>query len=208
MTRQRIVILSIAVYGTLGGAGLAWSAWAERPWVLRHPAPWLALEEPWALAVSLGAGAMVAAATVAGTRLLVRRASWARDLHVGFRELLGELDTRSVAVLALASGLGEEVLFRGALQPSLGLALTSLLFGVLHLGPDRRFLVWTGWAVAMGFVFGVIHEATGSLAGCVLAHVVINYENLQFIVTHDPRERVPTGASEAGTRLVGRAERR
>ena len=36
-------------------------------------------------------------------------------------------------VLALASGIGEELLFRGAIQPIFGLPVTSILFAVVHI---------------------------------------------------------------------------
>jgi uncharacterized protein len=36
-------------------------------------------------------------------------------------------------ILALASGIGEEMLFRGALQPVFGLPITSLLFAIVHI---------------------------------------------------------------------------
>jgi membrane protease YdiL (CAAX protease family) len=34
--------------------------------------------------------------------------------------------------IGLSAGIGEEILFRGAAQPRLGLVFTSLLFGVMH----------------------------------------------------------------------------
>lgn len=206
MTRRRILTLTLSVYGTLAALGLAWAVFRDRPWLFAHPEPWLALSPAWAAGASLAAGLAVAALTLFATRVVVRRARWGRELHVAFREVLGPLDTASIAVLALASGVGEEVFFRGALQPSIGLVATSLIFGLVHVGPDRRFLAWTAWAVLMGFVLGAIHEATGSLWGSVLAHVAINYENLQFIVSYDPGGPV-RDASEP-PRLVGRPERR
>jgi len=36
-------------------------------------------------------------------------------------------------LLGLSAGIGEEITLRGALQPKLGLALTSLLFAALHV---------------------------------------------------------------------------
>lgn len=111
------------------------------------------------------------------------------------------MDAVSAGALAFFSGVGEEVFFRGALQPSFGLVPTSLLFGLLHIGPDRRFFAWTPWALAMGFLLGGIYEATGSLGGCIVAHVAINYANLRFIATHDPACR--TG----GRRVSPREER-
>ena len=72
------------------------------------------------------------------------------------------------------SGVGEEAFFRGALQPVLGLVLTSLLFGALHVGPDRRYLVWTFFSVGAGFLFGSLYEWTGGLLAPMVAHVLHN----------------------------------
>jgi membrane protease YdiL (CAAX protease family) len=48
--------------------------------------------------------------------------------------LLGDIDTIwEWLILALATGIGEELLFRGALQPVLGLKFTGLLFAVAHV---------------------------------------------------------------------------
>lgn len=49
-------------------------------------------------------------------------------------ELLGEIDTFAEwLILAAATGFGEELLFRGALQPILGLGFTSFLFALAHV---------------------------------------------------------------------------
>jgi membrane protease YdiL (CAAX protease family) len=198
--------LTSAVYGVLTALGLGWCALRGRPWPFAHESPWIALPRAWSIGASLLAGLALAVLTIVSTRVLVRRVRFVRELHVAFRELLGPLDALSVGVLALTSGIGEEVFFRGAMQPALGLALTARIFGAVHVGPDRRFLVWTAWAALMGFALGAIHAATGSLFGCILAHVAINYENLTFIVTHDPRE--PAQGELGGPRLVARGERR
>lgn len=48
--------------------------------------------------------------------------------------LLGEIDTVwEWLVLALTTGIGEELLFRGALQPILGLPFTAALFAIAHI---------------------------------------------------------------------------
>lgn len=206
MHRRRILVLTSGVYGALTALGVAWCVWRARPWPFRHPSPWLVLPRPWSIGASLALGLAVAVITVVATRVLVRRVRFVRELHVAFREMLGPLDTVAVLVLALTSGVGEEVFFRAAMQPSVGLVITALVFGAVHVGPDRRFLIWTVWAALMGFVFGAIYEATGSLAGCILAHAAINYENLSFIIAHDPRE--PSSGELGGPRLVSRGERR
>jgi membrane protease YdiL (CAAX protease family) len=81
-------------------------------------------------------------------------------------------------VVSVMSGVGEEALFRGALQPVLGMWVTSLLFGVLHVGPDRRYLVWTAWAVGAGFLFGALYEWTGGILAPMTAHVLHNAATL------------------------------
>src|SRR5690606_22951868 len=69
------------------------------------------------------------------SRLAVRRFPWARSLHNDFRDLLGPLSQREILVLALASAAGEELLFRGALQPIVGIWPQALIFALLHIGP-------------------------------------------------------------------------
>ncbi|MGE0787502.1 MAG: lysostaphin resistance A-like protein [Sandaracinaceae bacterium] len=197
--------ISLAVYLPLGALGVAASiGLREDPGLFRPARAWLELSGWTAHGVSLCLGLTLALVTIASTRALTRTTSWARRLHLSFREVLGELSGPSILALALASGLGEEAFFRGGLQPSLGFVLTSLLFGLVHVGPRRQFLAWTAWAVVMGFAFGAIFEATGSIVGPVVAHVGINYANLRFIVDHDLRDR----AEPTAPRLVAKRERR
>ena len=51
-------------------------------------------------------------AVVGLTRLATRHLAWARALHTSFRDLLGPLTGREIVILALASSIGEELLFR------------------------------------------------------------------------------------------------
>lgn len=201
--------LAVVAYVGLALAAVGWGVLAGRPDLYHHPGPWLELSFPRATLLSAGLGLAVGAAVVAGTRALVRRAGWAQRLHREFRELLGPLGGGAIALLALSSGVAEELFFRGAMQPSIGLVASSLVFGAVHVGPGRRFVPWTLWAALMGFVFGAMHALTGELIGPVLAHVVINYENLHFIDSYDPspppggsgRRKHPTDPSLVSSRL-------
>ena len=65
-------------------------------------------------------------------------------------------DSRDLVLVSIFSGVGEEAFFRGAVLQEFGLVISSLLFGLAHIGPDRRYLVWTVWAVLAGFVFGAL----------------------------------------------------
>ena len=94
------------------------------------------------------------------------------------REIAEELAPRLVdgasygglALVATFSGVGEEAFFRGVIQQEFGLVIASLVFGLVHVGPDRRYLVWTVWAVLAGFLFGALYEVTGGLLAPILAH--------------------------------------
>lgn len=148
----------------------------------------------WWHAASLLSGLALGLAVVIGTRLVVARTAWAQTMHREFRSMLGDLDAREILVLAAASAIGEELLFRGALQPWVGLVPQAVLFAALHVGPRRRHLVWTAWALAMGLALGAMTAAVGDLGGAVLAHFVINFVNLHFIVRADVPVIAPRGA--------------
>lgn len=134
----------------------------------------------------LGAGPLigfaVGLAVVGLTRVATHRFQWARELHTSFRDLLGPLAAKEIVILALASAIGEELLFRGALLPWLGVWIQGAVFAVLHIGPGRRFLPWTLSALVLGVAFGLIAQWTGNLGGPIAAHFTINYLNLKFIV--------------------------
>jgi membrane protease YdiL (CAAX protease family) len=138
----------------------------------------------------LGAGPLIGAALGLGvvwlTRLATRHFQWARDLHGSFHDLLGPLTGREIFILALASSVGEELLFRGALMPWLGVWLQAGVFALLHIGPGKRFLPWTVSALVLGLAFGWLAQVTGNLGGPIAAHFVINYLNLRFIVGVSP----------------------
>jgi len=166
-------------YALLAGAGLLWIRLRTGDWL---PAS-VGGGDGWA---SLGAGAALAAATVAVSGPLLRAAGWMRWLAGEMRELLGPIGGRGAAHLAIVSGVGEELFFRGAMQPAVGFVTTSLVFGLIHTGPDRRYLAWTAFAVVLGFALGGILEWTGSLAGPMVAHVAVNYVNLRRIGRMEP----------------------
>src|SRR5206468_739957 len=119
---------------------------------------WAGHSAPWKLAISPIVGVGVGFAIVFLTRLAVHRFDWARQLHRDFRGLLGALSARDIMVLAVASSVGEELLFRGALQPWIGLVPSALVFALLHIGPGSRFLPWTASALVIGLLFGGLFQ--------------------------------------------------
>ncbi len=170
--------LVIALYGALALAGLLISAGRGDADIYRSDED----RAMWWHAVSPALGLAFGLAMVIVSRIVVARFAWGRTLHRDFRAMLGDASAREIAILAIASALGEELLFRGALQPWLGLLPQAVLFGLLHVGPHKRHLVWTAWALAMGLALGALVELTGDLGGAIVAHFAINFLNLHFIV--------------------------
>lgn len=139
-------------------------------------------------------GVAVGGGIVLLSRLGSRFAVSVRRLEDGFRSILGPMTRGQVAIAALASSVGEEILFRGAMQPLLGLWPTALIFGVLHRGPTRLFSVWPLLAFGAGVLLGGLREWSGSVWPGVVAHVLINALNLDYLVGEKATEALPGGA--------------
>ena len=159
---------------------------------IRTPS-WVGLEGDASILWSLVLGALLAGATVLSSRVLARHTEWTRELHEALRPAVRDVDGATIAWMAISSGVGEELLFRGLLVPLVGVVASSIGFGLLHQvrGPARW--VWAAWAGGMGVLFALVFTVTGSLAGAVLAHVAINGANLRYIRDVEPVRR-PAGA--------------
>lgn len=170
-------------------AAACWALiWPRRP-PLTHPDPPLALGASWAgsphlnsLVVGLAFGLLL----VGFTRVSVHRFGWARRLHHDLAPFARSLTPGAVLVLALLSGLGEELLFRGLLQPWMGWVPQAVLFGLVHQVPGPSRWVWASWACVVGLALGAIFEFSGSLLGPIVAHAFVNGLNLRFLRRHDP----------------------
>jgi membrane protease YdiL (CAAX protease family) len=167
----------IGLYGAMALVGLVIAAGRGNPDVFR-----IAPAEPWMLGVGPALGAALGLTVVGLTRVATRHFQWARDLHVSFHDLLGPLTGKEILILAAASSIGEEVLFRGALLPWFGVWLQAIVFALLHVGPGKRFLPWTLSALVLGVAFGWLASWTGNLGGPIAAHFAINFLNLRHIV--------------------------
>ena len=73
--------------------------------------------------------------------------------------------------VSMAAGIGEEVLFRGAIQPRYGLVLTSVLFTLVHVQYGLSFI--TAGVFAMSMLLGLERRYLGTTA-CILTHTAYN----------------------------------
>ncbi|MEM7116422.1 MAG: CPBP family intramembrane glutamic endopeptidase [Chloroflexota bacterium] len=88
-------------------------------------------------------------------------------------ELFAEFDTVwEWFALAVASGVGEELLFRGALQPIFGLWPTSLLFAVAHV--QYGITPATFAILLVGLALGVIRQRTNTTTA-ICVHFGYNF---------------------------------
>jgi membrane protease YdiL (CAAX protease family) len=155
-----------------------------------------------AVPLGLSVGALVGVVAVVVSRALVRNTRWGREMHLTLRDGLLDLsrDRAPIAPMALSAAIGEEILFRGAVLPTLlpqvgtfaAVILSSLAFGLLHVPRTRSLVPWTATACVMGVVFAALYVATGEVLAPIAAHAVVNYENLHFILANDLRDHPAT----------------
>ena len=134
-----------------------------------------------------GAGVLAAAALAVVNYALLCHAPPIRAVRAirrVYRDLLKPLFARvgplEVIVIAAAAGIGEELLFRGVLQPEIGLIPASLVFGLLHMG-GRGTLAFGCWVAIMGAALGWLAAATGGLLAPIVAHALYDAAALVYI---------------------------
>jgi membrane protease YdiL (CAAX protease family) len=124
--------------------------------------------------------------------LVVMRASrWApmvqlrQQVEMLVRELFGDSSWIELALVCFAAGLGEELLFRGALQPwiaeithpSVAIVVVGLLFGLAHSLSVAYFVV----ATLIGCYLGWLMHAYDDLVAPITAHALYDFMAILFI---------------------------
>jgi membrane protease YdiL (CAAX protease family) len=143
---------------------------------------------------ALAFGALAALPPLAGLRVSLRAERGAlfrlrQTLEPVVRELFSDFGGGRLAVVSLAAGLGEELLFRGLLldglasgggvAPALALALSSLAFGLAH--PLSRLYVLV--VTLAGFWLGGLFLLTGSLLAPIVAHALYDFVALRWLLS-------------------------
>ena len=130
-----------------------------------------ALGGPLVLGLALGVAA-AGGTVVSGLLALKAFPAFGELLEEIAPPAVGGKRRRDLLIFSALSGVGEEALFRGALQPEIGIVAASLLFGAVHAGPDRRYLPWTLFAVGGGFLYGALYDWTGGILAPMVAHAL------------------------------------
>jgi membrane protease YdiL (CAAX protease family) len=137
----------------------------------------------WQLLIGQGLSLVAAAGSYALFRYTATSESTARTIASYQR-----LDLRGLNPLwiALAAAIGEEMLFRAALQPLLGLWITSLIFLVTHMPIygfrrlDKATLTQAATVFGGSLMLGLIFDHVGWLAA-MLVHLWIDIVGLLIV---------------------------
>jgi membrane protease YdiL (CAAX protease family) len=188
----RTTLVALAFEGGLGVAALA------AGWLLSHsPAIGMSLRSEsaggqfaaigWGLAATVPLLAMLLVLDRFPIGPLKGLKEIAHDLIAG---LFRGASYLQLAIVSLAAGFGEELLFRGLAQagvarligteygPWIGLAVASVLFGVCHWLNATYALL----AMLAGLYFGLLLVLTGSLWTPIIAHAAYDFVALVYLI--------------------------
>ncbi len=171
MSHAAMYRLSAVFYALLALAGGGWILWRDGLAGLT-PAPWPRL--------ALGAleGTAGGLAVVLVWAYLARVTSYLREFEESLAAHFRGMALAGTAWLALASAVGEELLFRGGVQGSFGLWLASAAFALVHVPLRREIALWPVFAFSVGLLLGWIYDRNGSLAAPIAGHFTVNFINL------------------------------
>ncbi len=131
--------------------------------------------QPINLALGLGLGILI---TLLSTVIYEIWADYRIAANTYLEMVLKPLELVDIIWLGVLPGMSEELLFRGVVLPSfgmnaVGLVVSSLIFGVLHMASLRHWQ-YAGWAVVVGIGLGLVTIATNSLLPAVTTHIFTN----------------------------------
>ena len=107
---------------------------------------------------------------------------YVQGFHAIRRKLIETLDFKAlqwwhVIILSLWAAFPEEIFFRGALQPLLGIALVAVIFGALHSVTRLYFI----YATLAGLGLGLLVQWRGDLWMAIAAHFAVDFVGLGFL---------------------------
>lgn len=79
-----------------------------------------------------------------------------------------------IIVICIVVSIGEELLFRGAIQSAIGVYWTSVLFAAVHVRYLQHWLM-TSLVFAISYGLGWIYVQTGTIATPIIAHFLIDF---------------------------------
>jgi membrane protease YdiL (CAAX protease family) len=152
----------------------------------------------WQVGLALAAaGLFVAFSTAVDALSQLLTPDLARKVSSANQHLFGRLgDPLGIATIALAAGICEETFFRGALQPRVGMILTSIAFAAVHTQYGLSLDVAAVFVLSVGL--GVLRRLANTTTA-IVCHVT--YNGLVGLGI-DQRWLIPALAGEAALILL------
>ncbi|MCB0326471.1 MAG: CPBP family intramembrane metalloprotease [Bdellovibrionales bacterium] len=107
-----------------------------------------------------------------------------RSLSKQFSTFFSSCSMQDFFLIAAFSALGEEFFFRGVLQHYVGLVPASLMFGLLHTGPGKKYRIWTLYAFVVGLILGALYQWRQNLLLPLGIHFLVNFVTLFVMNKH------------------------
>jgi len=172
---ESLVRMAAGMYGGMMALALVWG-------MFRGLTPgWWSFDSGWDVPPAVALGVALGLGGVLLSRQMELNVEGIRKIGDRFASILGGATTRDAIQLAALSSIGEELLFRGCMQQEWGLWPATILFAVVHTGPQRVFLWWTASAFVFGLGLALLYEHQGGLLAPILMHFTINVFNIRFL---------------------------
>jgi uncharacterized protein len=186
--RFRLTVVAVAFEASLGvvGGAIAW-------WFGIGFADRLRFSPAVAWRSALGLSPMLALLVVAMRSQWPPLARLRQQVEAFVRELFGGASVWELAAVSIAAGVGEELLFRGALQPlaerglgpTWGLIAVSLVFGAVHAASAMYFLL----ATAVGLYLGWLAQRYDDLVAPIVIHAAYDWAALVILLRSSSQPR-------------------
>jgi CAAX protease family protein len=100
-----------------------------------------------------------------------------RTIIHDIKAIFSETKLLDLCFISVCAGLGEELLFRGAIQVKFGIVVASIIFGLLHFITPAYCII----ATIMGFYLGFLFQYYDSLLIPIQLHFVYDLGALLYL---------------------------
>ena len=189
MTKKALFLMAIGTLVVFGGLGVVIIPYTRKTVFLEFL---YGTEKYWLqviLGIIIGTITAKAAWQIVELPLLFKTKKFFAELIQPFK-----LDMSQIIFISICAGIGEELFFRGAIQPMLGVWFTAILFVLLHgyLNPFNLSLTIYGiYMVLVIGVLGLMTERFGILTA-IIAHTIIDVVLLRSLSTTQLEEESDT----------------
>jgi membrane protease YdiL (CAAX protease family) len=179
--RRWVVVFGVLLEAALGGVAVLWGIWSG------HPAGSTLRAEPQALIWGVAATGPLLLVFFWSVRSRLKPLAQIRRFFAEtLQPLVAQCTLPELALISVAAGVGEELLFRGVIQASAtrslglwpGIIVGNAVFGLLHAITPAYVVI----AALMGAYLGLLWVATGNLLAPITAHALYDFVALAYML--------------------------